>query len=317
MTLAVLLAALSVAFPKPGIRLPPVTECYMIGATDSGATNVVVAGVSYPVYRTGAWAAMAAVTGGVNVVTVTDGTNRVDWTVEVERPRPAPKSAPGVKPPPSKPKVYEKLAYAKDEARPSPVGKAPGDVTIWLDPGHGGAKDLGAVSPHGWDEKEANLLLALEVRRALEECGFRVEMTRTNDVAVQLFERARPAHAGKADAFVSIHHNAPAANRPAGEIRFSSVYAWNPLGDALAKAVAARMRAKVEHANFAVTRSPEIPSCLVEADFVTHPVGEESVWNAANRRMKARQIADGILDWCNHSPSDPSAGLQVRNPTGK
>ena len=58
------------------------------------------------------------------------------------------------------------------------------------------------------------------------------------------------------------------------------------------------------HANFAVTRNPEIPSCLVEADFVTSPAGEESIWNAARRRLVAEAIADGIDGWCKGTRKD-------------
>jgi N-acetylmuramoyl-L-alanine amidase len=51
------------------------------------------------------------------------------------------------------------------------------------------------------------------------------------------------------------------------------------------------------HANFAVTRNSEIPSCLVEVDFVTSPPGEEAIWNAARRRVVAEAIASGIDKW--------------------
>jgi len=52
------------------------------------------------------------------------------------------------------------------------------------------------------------------------------------------------------------------------------------------------------HANFAVTRNPEIPSCLVEVDFVTSPEGEEAIWNVARRKRIAKSIALGIDAWC-------------------
>ena len=54
----------------------------------------------------------------------------------------------------------------------------------------------------------------------------------------------------------------------------------------------------VMHANFAVTRNPEIPSCLVETDFVSSPAGEESIWNPVRRKATAEAIAAGIADWC-------------------
>ena len=53
----------------------------------------------------------------------------------------------------------------------------------------------------------------------------------------------------------------------------------------------------VPRANYAVTRNPEIPSCLVEVDFITSPEGEEASWNPERRRRVAAAIADGFEDW--------------------
>ena len=53
----------------------------------------------------------------------------------------------------------------------------------------------------------------------------------------------------------------------------------------------------VSRANYAVTRNPEIPSCLIEVDFITSPEGEEASWNPVRRRRVAAAIADGIDDW--------------------
>jgi N-acetylmuramoyl-L-alanine amidase len=87
------------------------------------------------------------------------------------------------------------------------------------------------------------------------------------------------------------------------------VYAWNDIGKALASAINLRMDAVfsgvmsnngVMSANFAVTRNPEIPSCLIETDFITSAEGEESTWDEATRKRVAKAIAEGISDWCLH-----------------
>jgi len=105
---------------------------------------------------------------------------------------------------------------------------------------------------------------------------------------------------------VSIHHNAPPYDKDPNLLRYHTVYSWNPIGEALATAINAEMASALGdtlksngpmHANFAVTRNPEIPSCLVEVDFVTSPAGEEAIWNAARRRVVAEAIADGIDAW--------------------
>lgn len=298
-----LLLAATIAFPIPG-QLPPLEQCYVIGAAPRGVTNVVVNGKDVAVYRTGAWSTVTPLTEGTNVIAVTGG----DWTTNVTvvvapKPPPPPPEDATNKPPE---KVWTKLDYTKDEARPHPEGKAPGEITIVLDPGHGGPQDLGARSPHGFPEKDANLHLALAVRRALERRGFRVLMTREDDRAVELTERPRLAVTNDADAFVSIHHNAPGYAKDPTDLRYHAVYCWNPLGERLAKAINAQMTSALDgdiptkgvlHANFAVTRNPETPSCLIETDFVTSPAGEEAIWNNDRRVFIAEAIADGIDDW--------------------
>ena len=294
MTAAAILAAVTIAFPGEGQRFGPLKRCYAIGATDGGETNIVVSGRSVPVYRTGAWGVLLDVSPGTNTVEA----GGVVRTFFVESPRPSGAAAAE--------KKYEKLSFAGDEPKPSPCGRAPGEVVIAIDPGHGG-QDTGAISPHGRTEKEANLLLAKEVVRELKAKGYRVVTTRDDDSFPALYDRPKVAHANGADAFVSIHHNAPPHDKDPLKLRYHCVYAWNAIGERLAKAVNARMAASfgpslanngVQHANFAVTRNPEIPSCLVEVDFVTSPEGEESIWNPDRRRRTAAAIAAGIADWC-------------------
>ena len=298
MTFATLFAAVSIVFPPEGAKLPYLEHCYVMGAADAGEEKVVVyrdvSSVRWLgwVTRSGAWATVIAVHPGKNVIEI--GDVRRSFTIAPIAPTDpiAPK------------KTYTKLPYAADTAKPHPAGKKPGEITVVLDAGHGG-RDNGAMSPHGLPEKDANLRLANAVRNELVKRGYTVVMTREDDVFVELYDRPKVAHRANADLFVSIHHNAPGYATNPFEVRSQSVYAWNPLGEGLAKAINVRMAAAdpqlrnegVLHANFAVTRNPEIPSCLIEADYVTHPDGEAAVWDASRRPSIAAAIADGIADW--------------------
>ena len=286
MTFAALLAAVSIAFPPEGAKLPHLERCYVMGAVDAGEE------IGIPVTRTGAWATVVDVKPGTNVVEV-GGVRRSFTIAPID---PAALTEPK--------KTYTKLSYAADTPKPHPVGKRPEEITVVLDAGHGGAS-TGAMSPHGLPEKDANLRLAKAVRDVLVKRGYKVVMTREDDVDVDLYDRPKVAHKANADLFVSIHHNAPGhASNPFG-IRYQAVYAWNAPGEKLAKAINARMASAnptltnegVKHANFVVTRNPEIPSCLIEADFITHPDGECAAWDASRRPTVAAAIADGIADW--------------------
>ena len=76
MTLVALLAAVSVAFPPEGAKLPYLERCYVMGAADAGEENVAVyrdvSSVRWfgRVTRSGAWATVIAVHPGTNVVEV-------------------------------------------------------------------------------------------------------------------------------------------------------------------------------------------------------------------------------------------------------
>lgn len=105
------------------------------------------------------------------------------------------------------PAVEERLP---EEASPIAVTGA-----IVLDPGHGGKEPLGgsspnnAKSPSGVEEKDLVLVMARLVRDAIiaKRPQVRVELTRTRDENVSLYDRARLASELKADVFLSLHFN--------------------------------------------------------------------------------------------------------------
>lgn len=80
------------------------------------------------------------------------------------------------------------------------------DLLVVVDPGHGGPQ-LGAVAPDGDREKDRNLQIAFEVRRALAGRVARVVLTRERDYEETIEFRARLVDALRADAAVSVHLN--------------------------------------------------------------------------------------------------------------
>ncbi len=86
---------------------------------------------------------------------------------------------------------------------PPAAGAAP---LVIIDPGHGGF-DPGTRSDSGLLEKDLALQIALQVRRALIDSGYRAEMTRSTDDFVTLHDRTQIANRAGADLFVSIHLN--------------------------------------------------------------------------------------------------------------
>jgi N-acetylmuramoyl-L-alanine amidase len=61
-------------------------------------------------------------------------------------------------------------------------------------------------------------------------------------------------------------------------------------------------KSNVEHANFLVLKSPDVPSILVETAFISNPSEEKRLKNPAWQRKTARAIADGIQNYFYMSP---------------
>jgi N-acetylmuramoyl-L-alanine amidase len=107
---------------------------------------------------------------------------------------------------------------------------------IVVDAGHGGI-DSGTRGYDGQLEKELVLDEALRLRKALEQRGYAVHLTRTDDVYVPLRDRVEIARAYGADLFISLHADSDPDPRVSG----ASVYT---LSEAASDAEAAALARK-------------------------------------------------------------------------
>ena len=202
-----------------------------------------------------------------------------------------------------------------------PYGRSPSTVRICVDPGHGG-KDTGTRTPHGWNEKDVNLLQARAIRAALEKAGFQVTMTRDDDSFPALYDRPKLAYDERVDAFISVHHNATAANRNPRVARHTTAYASTSNGLALAQCIQkhiAPVLAPVKDAgaqmrSFAVCRNPAVPSCLLEVDFINLPEGEADSWDPARQKKVAMAVVMGVLDWMTPPPPQAESPTAIATP---
>ncbi len=68
------------------------------------------------------------------------------------------------------------------------------------------------------------------------------------------------------------------------------------------KRVGKAHKPNVEHANFVVLRSPDVPSMLVETGFISNPSEEKNLNSPAYRRRLAEALRDGIRDFFHVQP---------------
>lgn len=166
------------------------------------------------------------------------------------------------------------------ESAPQPVGPL-----VVIDPGHGGKDDGCSDAVEDVDEKALTLKTAGYLECYLRRAGYRVYMTRNQDLFVSLEERAALANDISADLFVSIHFNAAESRKAKGV----EVFYYDDTVDTerreesrlLAEAVlhhtiafTGRKSRGVKMANFRVIRKTHMPAILIEGGFLTNP--EES-----------------------------------------
>jgi N-acetylmuramoyl-L-alanine amidase len=208
--------------------------------------------------------------------------------------------------------------------RPSRIHNAQKVETVVLDPGHGG-DDQGASSSWG-TEKGFALDVALAARRELIRAGYRVEMTRVNDVGVSLEDRVNFANRFPRAVFVSIHFNSSSggagvesyALAPAGvpsnassehhvsgaDLEPNAGNALDGQNIALTAAIHAAVLSKVSvfdrgvrHARFHVLRNIKVPAVLLEAGFISDPKEGERIATAHHRQRLGAAIAQGIQNY--------------------
>jgi N-acetylmuramoyl-L-alanine amidase len=234
-----------------------------------------------------------------------------------------------------------------------PSSKGLRQITIAIDPGHGG-EDPGAIGATGSREKEITLLIAKKLKAKIdEEPNMRALLTRDGDYFIPLHMRVLKARKLQADLFISIH--ADAFTNPAA--RGSSVFALSEKGATsasarylankenqsdliggvslnvkdpllartlldlsqtatindslkLGKAVLGNIgeinklhKNHVEQAGFAVLKSPDIPSILVETAFISNPDEERRLNDSAYQDKLVLSILTGIKKYFSTNPA--------------
>lgn len=175
---------------------------------------------------------------------------------------------------------------------------------IAIDAGHGGEESPGAVFD-GIFEREINLEIAWLVKGMLEEKGYSVIMTQTQNVNVPLKERVRIANDAGAAVFVSIHQNSLDNDtitkgietwydegKTDGSARLAQV-----IQNSVTGAVGAKDRGLKTASDLVVIRDTDMPSCLVETGFLSSIEERLLLTDPDYQRKLAEGITEGILTY--------------------
>lgn len=197
---------------------------------------------------------------------------------------------------------------------------------VVLDPGHGGAHTGTRNVATGRYEKDYTLDWALRLAPLLQQNGWRVLLTRTNDVTLSLADRIAFADAQQADLFLSLHFNSTGSgnNLPAG----LETYYLPPVGmpSSITRGYADDLNASfpnnaydTENFNYAlrlhtallevngrkdrgvrrarflnVLSGQHRPAVLVEGGYLSNPTEARQIADPAYRQQLARAVAKAL-----------------------
>ncbi|WP_131820817.1 N-acetylmuramoyl-L-alanine amidase family protein [Desulfotruncus arcticus] len=171
-----------------------------------------------------------------------------------------------------------------------------GNKLIILDAGHGGS-DTGAVGYSGKYEKDLVLQITDKLKTALENSGYSVMLTRSDDTFVSLENRVIYANNTNAFAFVSIHANSFSGPSAQGLEVYTMYGADHSLAQAVLDSILAKtgqINRKVKEAGYYVIKYTKMSSILIETGFISNPQEEAFLWNEENQNKIVQGIVEGI-----------------------
>lgn len=200
--------------------------------------------------------------------------------------------ASGLKPVIKTPKPKESPALISN-------GKIKGKVIV-IDAGHGGT-DYGAIR-NGINEKDINLDVAKRVEDILRRKGYKVGMTRTNDIFVSLEDRCKISASMNPSIFVSIHVNSCVGTEPRGiETHYyhdNSVELANTIHSKMTKAIQSPNRGLFK-SKFYVINHTTVPAVLLEIGFISNDRERAELITPKRKQATAQAISEGIIEYIN------------------
>ncbi|MDB5197219.1 MAG: hypothetical protein JWP88_1590 [Flaviaesturariibacter sp.] len=197
------------------------------------------------------------------------------------------------------------LAYYKNNiltvrVKRQPVSLKPKKLLVAIDAGHGGSNAGASGLTSKINEKEYTLKIAKQVEKYLKRKGFKVFMTRTEDVDVSMTDRTLMLRQQEPDLLVSIHLNSSGNTSVKGVSTYYRYIGFRPLSQ---KILDRMLELKLNNFgnigafNFSLSGPTEYPNCLVETAFLSNAEDEQKIRSVKFHRDVAKKIYKGIRDW--------------------
>ncbi len=171
--------------------------------------------------------------------------------------------------------------------------------SVVLDAGHGGT-DYGAIRA-GINEKDITLDVTKMVEAILQEKGYKVYMTRSDDSGPSLQDRVDFCEKKKPDIFVSIHVNSSVKNDIYGiETHWYHDYSLElaqVVHKHLIKNIPSTKDRGLFQSKFYVINHTTVPAILVEMGFISNEAERAKLVTEKHKQQIAKSIAEGIIEY--------------------
>ncbi|SHM29917.1 N-acetylmuramoyl-L-alanine amidase [Chitinophaga jiangningensis] len=181
-----------------------------------------------------------------------------------------------------------------------PENLALSNMTIAIDPGHGG-NNPGGTGLAGVVEKHMTLAISLMLKNAFEKEGAKVLITRTTDQFVNNEERLSFYRQVDPDLLLSIHFNSSA--NPV-DIYGTATYYRHPFCEPFSTAIHKRLLetglsdfGNNGNFNFILNNPTEFPDVLVETLFLSNPGDEAAILDPEFQQLLIQKIVQGTKDY--------------------
>lgn len=195
-------------------------------------------------------------------------------------------------------RVEEQTAPEPDDREEeAPAGTVP---VVFIDAGHGG--NDGGCFKGDIVEKDINLAIAGLVQDRLEALGYKVVMSRSDDIYVAKEDRVKSANSVNADIYISIHQNFSDVESAGGmEVWYDGTDTQRDsrrlallVSQQTARSTGAVEREIRGDADFHVTGSTRMPSCLIETGFLSNKEERAKLVSKEYQEKLASGIVQGI-----------------------
>lgn len=175
-------------------------------------------------------------------------------------------------------------------------------IKVALDAGHGGFES--GVCANGLEEKDVNLKIAKQMKKALSKKGAKVYMTRKKDKYVPLYDRVAFANKKEADILISIHQNSLPNPKDVIYKHGAGTYYYNEQSKSLAQNIQKEVLKfskfrddGVNYASFALTRPTSPVSVLLECGYLIDKNEAQKLSDKKFQKGYSKAFADGVENY--------------------